>query len=209
MKSKVSIPVVLTFVLGLWLNASPFARAQKSEVAVDYSLLIYNPAKNFAGTRNLNGGGGSYTYNFMPFLGIRADFQGYTSTTLTFKVIANPPTIPLTRAFNTQANLFTYLFGPQVTIPAKRVRVFGDILFGSAHTNAYANLFQGAGITSLQANNNGFAMSFGGGLDLPVTNHFALRPGEFDYLLTRYEWQSIGINNQSNFRYNAGAVFRF
>jgi len=30
-----------------------------------------------------------------------------------------------------------------------------------------------------------------------------------DYFLTRYEWKPIGINNQSNFRYQAGVVFAF
>ena len=78
-----------------------------------------------------------------------------------------------------------------------------------AHTNAYANFFEADGLTSLQPSNNGFAMAIGGGLDFPVADYVALRPAQLDYFLTRYEWKQIGINNQSNFRYQAGAVFIF
>ena len=63
----------------------------------------------------------------------------------------------------------------------------------------YADLFKAAGITSLSAENNGFAMAFGGGVDVKVGRHPALRPAQFDYLMTRYEWKPIGINNQKQF----------
>jgi Outer membrane protein beta-barrel domain len=200
---------LLAFALTSWFSVMPLAQAQKMEIAGDYSLVVYNPAKNFVGSRNLNGGGGSFTYNFSKFVGFKADFQGYGTENLTFSVVATPPYIPRTASFTTQANLFSYLFGPQFNIPLHRVRIFGETLFGAAHTNGYANLFNAAGVTGLSASNNGFAMAFGGGLDIPVREHVAIRPGQFDYFLTRYEWAPIGINNQSNFRYVAGVVFVF
>jgi hypothetical protein len=182
-------------------SVASFAQAPKAEVSVDYSLLVYNPAKNLSGSRNLNGGGGSFVYNFGKYIGVKGEFQGYGSTTATFHLTNG--------TFNTQANMFTYLFGPQVSIPTKRVRIFGETLFGGAYTNGYANLFKAAGLTSLGTDNNGFAMAFGGGVDIPAGRHIAFRVAEVDYLLTRYEWKSIGINNQSNFRYQAGVVFAF
>jgi hypothetical protein len=205
MNSKLLISLALT----VGLSVLPLAQAQRMEIAGDYSLVVYNPAKNLVGSRNLNGGGGSFTYNFSNFIGFKADFQGYGTQNLTFHVVATPPYIPRTASFTTQANLFSYLFGPQFNIPTRRVRIFGETLFGAAHTNGYANLFNAAGVTGLSASNNGFAMAFGGGFDIPVHNHIAIRPAQFDYLLTRYEWAPIGINNQSNFRYSAGVVFGF
>lgn len=57
---------------------------------------------------------------------------------------------------------------------------------------------------------SGFAMALGGGLDLKVTNHLALRPVEVDYLLTHF---SANVPNysaaQNNFRYVAGLCFLF
>jgi len=105
--------------------------------------------------------------------------------------------------------MFTYLFGPQVNLPLTKKRFFGEALFGGAHTDAYANLFRDAHITGLSASNNGFAMAIGGGLDIGISRHVGLRPAQFDYFLTRYEWKALGINNQSNFRYQAGLVFLF
>ena len=60
-------------------------------------------------------------------------------------------------------------------------------------------------------NNNGFAMEFGGGLDIPVATHVQIRPVEVDYLYTR-----IGANNMpgysagwNNFKYVGGINFTF
>ncbi|HEY1897172.1 MAG TPA: hypothetical protein VGG62_12900 [Terracidiphilus sp.] len=62
-------------------------------------------------------------------------------------------------------------------------------------------------MTGLSASNNGFAMVFGGGVDIPISKRMAIRPLQCDYFLTRYEWKSLGINNQSNFRYQAGILY--
>jgi hypothetical protein len=103
--------------------------------------------------------------------------------------------------------MVSYLFGPQFNWPMTKKRVFGEALFGNANTGAYGNLFRAAGVHGLSAHNNGFAMAFGGGIDFKIAKNIALRPAQVDYFLTRYEWKQIGINNQSNFRYQAGVVF--
>jgi hypothetical protein len=185
--------------------AAPFAHAQTYEATVNHSLMVYNPAKSLAGDRDLNGGGGSFTRNLGDYFALKAELQGYATTTLTYHVTATPGVVPRTGTFSTQAYMFTYLFGPQFNFAASRARIFGETLFGGAYTNAYAELFKAAGITSLSADNNGFAMAF----DVKIGGHTALRPAQFDYLLTRYEWKPIGINDQSNFRYQAGVVFAF
>lgn len=200
------IKMIIPFVMASWLCDSSFAIAQGNEAALNYSLMVYNPAKNLAGSRNLNGGGGSIVHNFGEYFAVKGEFEGYGSTTLTYHVPATSGSIQLTNAFSTQANMFTYMFGPQVSTITSKGRIFGEALFGAAYTNAYVNLFKDAGVTGLSASNNGFAMAFGGGFDIPINQHLGLRPVQFDYLMTRYEWKPIGINNQSNFRYQAGIV---
>jgi hypothetical protein len=205
----VKTSAIIIFVLSWWFCVSPLAKAQRYEAAVNFSTMVYNPAKSLTGDRNLNGGGGSFSRNFGHYLALKAELQGYATTTLTYHLTAIPGVVPRTGTFSTQANMFTYLFGPQVNIAINRSRIFGETLFGAAYTNAYADLFKAGGITGLSADNNGFAMAFGGGIDVKVAKHIAVRPIQFDYLMTRYEWKPIGINNQSNFRYQAGVVFGF
>jgi hypothetical protein len=190
-----------------WASWCQIGRAQNGEAAVNYSLVVYNPAKSLAGARNLNGGGGSIGFNLGEYLTLKGEFQGYTTTTFTFHVPMSADSPGGT--FQSEGNMFTYLFGPQVNVPMVKKRLFGEALFGGANTNAYANLFRAAQVTGISAHNNGFAMAIGGGLDFKISNHVGLRAAQFDYFLTRYEWKPLGINNQSNFRYQAGLMFAF
>jgi hypothetical protein len=188
---------------------SSLATAQRGEASVDYSLVVYHPAVSIAPSRSLNGGGGSIGISFGYFFTVKAELEGYGTTTFTFHPQVTPAsTTPGT--ITTQGNMFTYLFGPQLNLPIHgHVRLFGEALFGGAHTNLYANFFSADSITSLAPSNNGFAMAIGGGFDIKALPHVLIRPGQFDYFLTRYEWPTLGINNQSNFRYQAGVVFPF
>lgn len=179
--------------------------AQKAELSVNYGLVVYNPARSLAGNRNLNGGGGSVGFPLGDYFTLKGEFQGYATTTLTYHLPRTANSAGGT--YKSQGNMFTYLFGPQVNFPMARKRFFGEALFGGANTNAYANLFKAASVTGLKASNNGFAMAIGGGLDLEISRRVGFRPAQFDYFLTRYEWKPLGINNQSNFRYQAGLVF--
>jgi len=193
-------------VAGLTLIAySPRLYAKSGETSANYSLVDYNPAKSLAGSRILNGGGGSVGFNFGDNLTLKGELQGYTTTTFTFHLPASANSAGGT--FQSQGTMFTYLFGPQFNFPMAKKRIFGEALFGGANTGAYGSLFQEANVTGLAAHNNGFAMAIGGGIDLEISQHVGLRPAQLDYFLTRYEWKQIGINNQSNFRYQAGVVF--
>jgi len=64
--------------------------------------------------------------------------------------------------------------------------------------------------TTARPDNKGWDFVVGGGFDIPVSKSFAIRPVQFDYVLTRFGNQLGGGNNsQHNFRYQAGIVFRF
>jgi tryptophanase len=109
-------------------------------------------------------------------------------------------------------NLFTYMFGPQLKMHKGKFQPFGEALFGAAHTNLDANLCKVVGnCGSGNGSNNGFAMEFGGGLDVPITKSIQFRPVEVDYLYTHFGSNHIAgaSASQNNFKYVVGVNFTF
>ena len=196
--------------LGVMAWAQEFPRA---EVGLNYSYARYAPSVSYSKGHSLNGGGGSVTFNWNEYLGIRMDLQGYGSNTTGFNIPANA-TFPSGLQGNVQGNLFTYLFGPQFKVRAHKVQPFVALLFGGAHTNVYGNAFKtlcqpvvgGCGITKAPTA-EAFAMSFGGGVDIPINHRVSFRPAEVNYLLTRFSNPLTKTNNQNNFRYSVGINF--
>ena len=187
----------------------------KVEVPIFYSYMRFNPENsNIVSGFSLNGGGGGVTVNFNRFFGIEAEFAGYQSLTKTFAfpATANSP-CPTGCTVTADANLFTYNIGPVFKYRSRHFEPFVETMFGGAHSNTYQNLFkacQGACTTTNNPSNNAFDFVIGGGIDIPVGKHIAIRPVQFDYVLTRFgNGFTKGNQNQSNFRYNGGIVFRF
>jgi len=50
-------------------------------------------------------------------------------------------------------------------------------------------------------------MTASGGVDYKISEHFAIRPFQAEYFLTKFT--DGGNNRQNNFRSSAGIVFRF
>jgi hypothetical protein len=204
--------------LGILLLFGTAALAQdyaKVEVPLGYSYMRFNPENsNTVSGFSLNGGGGGVTFFFNHALGITAEFNGYGSLTktFTFPATANSP-CPQGCTVTANANLFTYNVGPVLKYRAQHFEPFVETLFGGAHSNVYQNLLKActnACTTSLSPSNNAWDFVIGGGLDVPVTKSIAIRPAQFDFVLTRFGNSfTKGNQNQSNFRYQAGIVFRF
>jgi hypothetical protein len=202
-------------VFGLTLLFASIVFAQndhKIEVTGVYSYIHANPQNNnMIPTFSLNGGGGSAAFYFSKFIGIEAEFNGYGSYTHNFTV--PPPYCNGPCAASAQGNLFTYNVGPIVKFRTSHFEPFVETLFGGAHSNFYGNLYKncpGCLVASTSPSNNAFDFLIGGGIDIPLGEHFAIRPAQFDYLLTRFGNDfTHGNNNQSNFRFQAGVQFRF
>jgi hypothetical protein len=214
MKKLLFVAFVLLF------GSTTFAQdTPKVEVAVDYSFVHANPQNNnLIGTFNLNGGGGSIAYYFSKYVGIVGEFQGYGSYTRTITIPAGNPNCNNDDSdcvVTAQGNLFTYNVGPIFKVRMHHFEPFAEALFGGAHSNFYGNLFKDCGpagcvVASKSPSNNAFDFIIGGGIDIPVNEHIAIRPIEVDYLLTRFgNAFTGGNNNQSNLRYQAGVVIRF
>jgi hypothetical protein len=192
------------------LGLTAFAQdPPKFELAVDYSYARFNPAHAYVpNTYSLNGGGGSIDFNFSKYIGAEMEFEGYGSNTQNF-IIPPGGVCPSGCSGNVQANLFTYLFGPQIGIRTGKFRPFAHVLLGGAHSNLAANVSGLSGFAGARPSSNAFALAFGGGIDIPV-NHsgsISFRPAEIDYMYTYFNINNSGGN--SNFRYQAGIVFNF
>ena len=194
-------------ILGIALVFGRVAFAQDSpkvEITGYYSYFRFNPENSGTlSSHSLNGGGADVTYFFSKMIGIKAEFGGYQSNSVTF---TNGSTVA-----TASANLFTYNVGPVVKFRKEKFEPFAEALFGGAHSSFYGNLcnaFAGCGVNN--PSNNAFDFVIGGGVDIPLSHSIAFRPVQVDYVLTRFgNGFTSGNQNQSNFRYQAGIQFRF
>ncbi len=191
------------------------------ELAIDYSFL-HSPQNGFIPGFSLNGVGASLAFYFNKHLGIHADFQDYGTHSLSFSVPAmSQPCSGLSDCpLSVKGTAFSYMAGPIVRFRVKRrFEPFVEVMFGGAHDNTYAAVYKGC-FNQGQCvnpgklpNNNAFVFALGGGLDVPLKEHISIRLAQVDYEPTRFG-NSLKPNNghaniQSNFRFQAGIVFKF
>jgi outer membrane immunogenic protein len=209
---KSSIMAMLTISLGwvLWGGYSVSAqRIEKLEVGGDYVYTMTNAPPGKCGCIFMNGGGGWLGYNFGPRMALVAEASSQGASNIEGTVYG--------------LHLVSYLVGPRYSwhpegsfsrsseprsavSPAvlNRVAPFVQLLLGEAHAQ---RSFLTPVPSGLPGSANTFALAAGGGVDLDLSPHWALRIVEADYYLTRF---ANGVNDrQNNTRISAGAVFRF
>jgi len=102
---------------------------------------------------------------------------------------------------NQDLGLVTYLFGPRFSYRKYRgFTLFGQALIGGVHGfDAYFPNTNGSAVTP-----DAFAMAAGGGLNLGVSRHLAIRPVQMDYLRTQLP--NDAGNRENSLRLGAGIV---
>jgi hypothetical protein len=192
--------LVLVGLVVFWGSVAFAQDAPKLEITGNYSYMRFNPENsNIIAPFSLNGGGLSGVYFFTKSIGIKAEFEGYGSTTRNLKATGTP----------VSANLFTYNVGPEFKYRTTHFEPFVDVMFGGAHSNAFVNVCNATECVG-SPSNNAFDFIIGGGIDIPVTKSISIRPVELDFVLTRFgNAFTNSNNNQSNLRYQAGVQFRF
>jgi hypothetical protein len=110
-------------------------------------------------------------------------------------------------------SLVTTVFGPRYTVPLRshRYALFGEGLVGIA--NGFHSLFsEGSGpVGSVNAgttsSSNSLAVDAGGGLNIGLNHHLALRALQVNYLRTQFPNSTSNIQNSLSL--GAGLVMRF
>ncbi len=161
-------------VLGILFFAGT-SHAQSVEPAIGYSFLRLGGSNGV----NQNGGSGSLAVNPNRWLGLVGDVGAYHGS---------PSGVSL--------NTYTFLFGPRLSLrnPA-HITPFAQALVGGAHLTASFG-----GVTG---SSTPFAYSVGGGVDLEVLPHLALRP-QVDYIGLRENGATTNCTRAS-----LGFVIRF
>jgi opacity protein-like surface antigen len=199
---KIATKVLLAAIL---VYGTSLVAQDRFEVSAEYSYLRFSPTITGLSSRSFNGGGIGVQLNFLKILGIKAEGMGYGNTTFSRTVDGV--------TYDATANMYTYMAGPVIRIPIWRIKPFGEVLFGASHTNGYVNLHNaivaGGVVIPSTATQNPFTMAAGGGVDITISHHIAIRPAEFNYVLSRYSNPLTSTNNQNNFRYCAGLIFKF
>lgn len=168
-----------------------------------YSYVRFNTSGNLSGTSfsqstNLNGGSASLAIYLNKNWAIAGDFGAYHNGDV---------------SHNVDANLYSYLIGPRFSYRnSTRWTPFAQVLIGGVHGSVEipANLLGNP--TSVTFTQNAFAMTAGGGLDVTVSKHWAIRVIQAEYFMTNFSAPStvtgLSVNRQNNLRISAGVVLR-
>ncbi len=172
-----SLVRILTALLAISAIALPTKAQDETPKVEVYAGYDYVRVSDLGISYNFNGGSGQLAYNVNRWLGIVGDFGGYYTSD------------------GFHAGVLSYMAGPRVNFRGHgKMTPFAQILLGGARSIDNSPL-------------NAFAMTVGGGLDYKISQHFAIRPVQAEYFLTKF---SDGASDrQNNFRFGAGVVFQF
>lgn len=132
----------------------------------------------------------SFSANLNHWLGAVADFSGH---------YGHQEFVTALGAAEAGTDVHTFLFGPRFSYRwDERMTPFGHALFGLARIHRDGTAFFG------ETTEHPFAMAIGGGIDFNLTDRFAVRGLQADYVLTR-----PGDSNVNNLRLAAGITYKF
>jgi opacity protein-like surface antigen len=182
MIAKLLTLLMITFAIPVFAQEAPNAFRP---VEIEWNLLSYSRQ----GSINLYGGDLSFTGYPTKRFGITADVAVHSGT-----------------AGGLDVDTITYRFGPKFRTPlGKRWTHFGEFLVGGSRLTGSTTALSGGATTTSSASTSGFALAFGGGLDVAIRPWIAVRVVQFDYSYLRFS----EIDTSSNgFRVGGGLVFR-
>jgi outer membrane immunogenic protein len=185
------ITLLLAFALAWCSLFSMTAQAQdfpRVDVGLDYNYVRTNAPPGGCGCIALHGGDGWAAFNFTHSIAIVGQVSGQHASNI--------------NGSGADLTFTSFLAGPRYSFDVtRRVVPFGQVLFGGAHASgSLPGDF-------LVGSSSAFAMTAGGGVDIGLSTHFAIRAAQLDYFMTRFR---NGINDrQNNLRLSAGVVLRF
>ena len=185
--------IAIVFVL-FTFAAVGCAQVPSGNVFVGYSYMSADLLSS--GRTNMNGWNGSLEGKVLPFIGFVADFSGnYGSAGVAPNALCTGVVGGSCSGLSASTDIYSYLFGPRVSVTVGKVRPFAEALFGAGHITESASGFSNS--------NTSFAYAVGGGLDYHLIPLISWRV-EGDLLQTRFF-----SNTQNNVRISTGVVIHF
>ena len=186
----------ILYALTLILLSATYPRAEaqvtsRADLALGYTYIHSNAPPDGCGCFHFNGGSVSASWKLNSWWRIAGQFSAAHAGNISSSTLS--PTIT------------TYLIGPRYKLAkgSHRVVPFGNLLLGAAHVSD--GYFPDGSSSSTSA--TAFAMAAGGGMDISVGKHIAIRPIEANYLFTHFP--NAVNSRQNNFSLTSGIVFRF
>lgn len=161
------------------------------DAAVAYHWVRANAGPAECGCFGMNGGGLSGSWNFRGSWSAVVDFSAENTS-------GAPPA-------NNSLTLVSYLAGARYRLPQPwlegnhKPQPFAQIILGAAHA--------GGGVAGVADGSYKFATRMGGGIDVPLSAHFAVRIIQIDYYLTTFA--NARNDHQNNLLVGAGIVYRW
>ena len=162
------------------------------EISFNYSYARSNAAPGQCGCFNMNGGSSEVAFHAFRALSVVADLTGERAASIGASA-------------GDGLSLVTFTVGPRFShrFSAGRFAPFVQGLVGAAH--GFDGLFPGSGGSLAEAASS-LAVLTGGGLDLTINRHLAIRAIQADYLRTQLP--NAQRNEQNLLRLGAGIVLR-
>lgn len=173
----------------LLLIATP-CLAQSAHPRVEvYSGVSYQRVDgDEADNRNLYGWNGALSLNVNKTFGFTVDTSGHYRDNIIER-----------------SRFFSLAGGPRFTARNDDITTFAHVLLGGIHQHERVNTLTEHFTTHGVA----FAVWLGGGVDVNVTPHFAVRAIQAEYVLSKFNRALSGKAIQHNARVGIGVVFRF
>lgn len=210
MKTSRSIAVILGC---LWVSALMFAQGTSPSVSQEYPGGEFFGGASFSNT-DVSGRNNSFGWqisaagNLYRHMRLVGDFGGQTHRT---SLIAEGQHV--------RVKTYQLMWGPQFAWRRQRMTLFTNTVLGVAAAHYVTSSGDSAHPENVLAVDYGFATALGGGADLNVGRHLAIRVFQADYILTHLRpdlpqfspilQQVPNIGNwQNNFRLGFGLVVK-
>lgn len=186
---KQLVPAMIGILLPTVLLAQNRPEFYRAELAGGYSFLSVD-TNGATSRQNFNGWEGSGALNLTSWLGVQGDLGGY------YKDLGSMAGVDV------HAHDYLFTGGPKLTLRP----LFFHALFGvdrfTGTTSATGALLP----ATVSVTQNAFASVLGGGIDLRMSPHWAIRPS-IDYVLTRHGVPTA--DTQNDLRLGVGLVYGF
>jgi hypothetical protein len=165
-------------------------RMPAAEIGADYNYVRVNAPPDACGCFSMHGGSAWFAYSFTRSFAVVAEAGSQRASDI--------------HGSGEDLTLTSYLFGPRYSWRRlEHFAPFGQVLLGGVHAGGSL----ASDSSGFAGSSNAFGLIAGGGLDVGITRHFAIRVLEADYYRTQF---SNGLNHrQNNLRLGAGLIFRF